>query len=575
MTVHTEYPRPTLRRESYVNLNGVWDYAITDCEEFPRAFDGGIVVPFSPEAELSGVNRQLKPDQWLHYHRRFHPPEGQGGRVMLHFGAVDYHARVFVNGALAGEHKGGYLPFTFDITALLLEGENSLWLSVADPSDTAQQARGKQKLKSGGMFYTAQSGIWQTVWMERVAENHVSSLNVSADIERGTVLVSVSAQDAEGAEVTVRQGDDVIVRGTCASDGKVPLSIPAHQLRLWSPEDPHLYDLTVKLRDGDLVDSYFALRKFSVERDGKGILRIFLNGKPYLLNGLLDQGYWKEGLYTAPSDEAMVRDIETSKRLGFNLLRKHIKIEPERWYYHCDRLGMVVWQDMVNGGGTYPSWFLTYAINVFHPILRRFPDGNYTFFARTDAEERENYYLELEEMIRHLRSHPSIGAWVPFNEGWGQFDAAKASELVRKLDPDRLIDEASGWFDQGGGDMYSIHSYFYPLRVRPQKDRVFALTEFGGISWPCPGHTTTDKVYGYGTAKNKEELSERYRKLMEEKMLPQLKRGLSALVYTQVSDVEDEVNGIMTYDREVIKIHEEVLVRCSKALAEEFERCVQ
>ena len=562
-----------MRRESYVNLNGVWDYAITDCEEFPLSFDGGIVVPFSPEAELSGVGRQLKPNEYLHYRRTFIPPEGQGGRVLLHFGAVDYHSRVFVNGALAGEHKGGYLPFSFDITDLLLDGENSLWLAVTDPSDTAQQARGKQKLKSGGMFYTAQSGIWQTVWMERVADNHISALNITPDAERGTVLVAVSARDAAGAEVTVRQGECVITQGVCGSDGQALLSIPSDQLRLWSPEDPYLYDLTVSLRDGDRVESYFALRKFSVERDGKGILRIFLNGKPYLLNGLLDQGYWKEGLYTAPSDEAMVRDIETAKRLGFNLLRKHIKIEPERWYYHCDRLGMVVWQDMVNGGGVYPSWFLTYAINVFHPILRRFPDGNYTFFARTDAEERENYYLELEDMIRHLRNHPSIGAWVPFNEGWGQFDASRASELVRRLDPDRLIDEASGWFDQGGGDMYSIHSYFYPLRVKPQKDRVFALTEFGGISWPCPGHTTTDKVYGYGTAKNREELSERYRKLMEEKMLPQLSRGLSALVYTQVSDVEDEVNGIMTYDREVIKIREDVLVHCAKALAEEFERC--
>ncbi len=571
MTAHTEHPRPSMRRNSYVNLNGLWDVTFTSTEQLPSDYTGTINVPFSPEAELSGVGRQLQPGEWLHYRRDFTPPDGDGGRVLLHFGAVDHFCRVFVNEREVGSHRGGYLPFTLDVTDSLCDGDNTLQLAVFDPSDTGEQSRGKQKLKAGGMFYTAQSGIWQTVWMERVPECYVKRLDIRPDPRRASVTVCAETSlPAEGAVTLLWQGKE-IARGRTGEE----IPIPTGFVRFWTPETPYLYDVVVTLPDGDRVESYFALRTFSVEWDKEGILRIFLNGKPYLLHGLLDQGYWKEGLYTAPSDEAMVTDIQTAKDLGFNLLRKHIKIEPERWYYHCDRLGMVVWQDMVNGGGKYPSWFLTYAINVFHPILRRFPDGCYRFFARANGEERAHYYEELAEMVRHLGKHPSIGAWVPFNEGWGQFDAKKATALIRSLDSTRLIDEASGWFDQGGGDMYSIHSYFFPLRVRPKKDRVFALTEFGGISWPCPGHVTTDKVYGYGTAKDKAALTERYRKLMVEKMLPQIKRGLSALVYTQISDVEDEVNGILTYDRDVVKIGEETLKRTSAALFAEFARCTE
>ena len=573
MTRLREYPRPTLKRDSYVNLNGVWEYAIRDDTAVPDRYDGTIMVPYSPEAPLSGVGRQLKPGQWLHYTRSFVPPEGTGGRVLLHFGAVDYEASVFVNGVSVGGHKGGYLPFSLDITHALTEGENVLRVTVTDPSDTGHQARGKQKLKSGGMFYTAQSGIWQTVWLERVPERYISGLKITPLFDEGAVRVQVAAERTGGAEVTAFYEGEKIARAVCGESGIVTLVLPAGKVRPWSPEDPSLYGLTVSLEDGDRVESYFALRKFSVERDQKGVLRIFLNGKPYFLNGLLDQGYWQEGLYTPPSDEAMVYDIETAKKLGFNLLRKHIKIEPERWYYHCDRLGMVVWQDMVNGGGRYAAWFLTYAINVFHPVMRTWPDKNYRLFARTDEGERENYYKELEEMVGHLYNHPCIGAWVPFNEGWGQFDAPKATALVRGLDETRLIDEASGWFDQGGGDLYSLHNYFFPLRVRPQKDRVVALTEYGGVSWACPGHTGYEKSYGYGSAKSREELTEKYKKLMLDSVLPQIKNGLSALVYTQISDVEEEINGIMTYDRAVIKVDEGEAQSCARLLADEFHRC--
>ena len=570
-----EYPRPALKRDSYVNLNGLWEYAFREDFSAPNTYDGTILVPYSPEAPLSGVNRQLQPGEWLHYRRTFAAPAGAGGRVLLHFGAVDYEAGVFVNGTAVGTHKGGYLPFTLDITDALSDGENVLQVAVSDPSDTGHQARGKQKLKSGGMFYTAQSGIWQTVWMERVPENHISALKVTPLYEEGAVRVEVEAARTEGAVIAAFSDGEEIVRAVCGEDGCAVLSLPADKLRSWTPEDPYLYDLTVTLDGGDRVESYFALRKFSVERDQKGILRMFLNGKPYFLNGLLDQGYWQDGLYTPPSDEAMIYDIETAKKLGFNLLRKHIKIEPARWYYHCDRLGMVVWQDMVNGGGTYASWFLTYAINVFHPVMRTWPDKNYRLFARTDEAERENYYKELAEMIRQLYHYPCIGAWVPFNEGWGQFDAPRATALVRSLDDTRLIDEASGWFDQGGGDMYSLHNYFFPLHVRPQKDRVVALTEYGGISWACPGHISREKSYGYGSAKSKEELTEKYRKLMLKSVLPQIRNGLSALVYTQISDVEEEINGIMTYDRAVIKVDETAAQACARALEDEFKRCTQ
>ncbi len=562
-------------RDSYVNLNGAWDYAFRAEQGIPTGWDGKIIVPFSPEAELSGVGRQLQPDEWLYYRCTFAAPAGEGGHVLLHFGAVDLECKIWVNGVEVGGHRGGYLPFTLEIAGALTPEDNELVVEVRDPSDTEHQSRGKQKLARGGMFYTAQSGIWQTVWMERVPINYVEKLKITPDIDANAVIILVKAANPAGTVVQAKIGDRVIVRGECDEAGQTTLTIPTESLRLWSPEDPFLYDLVVTLPDGDRVTGYFALRKWSVERDPAGMLRFFLNGRPYFLHGLLDQGYWKEGLYTAPTDEAMVKDILTSKELGFNLLRKHVKIEPERWYYHCDRLGMVVWQDMINGGGDIPMWFVTYAINVFHPFLRRWKDNNYKLFARTDEAERAHYYEELREMVELLYNHPSIGCWVPFNEGWGQFDAPKATALVRELDATRPIDEASGWFDQGGGDIYSIHSYFYPLNVRPNKSRVVALTEYGGISWPCPGHTVTDKVYGYGTAKSGEEFAAKFKKLIEASVVPQITKGLSALVYTQVSDVEDEVNGLMTYDREVVKLDSTTARECAMMLKLEFENCVR
>ena len=581
-----EYPRPAMRRDSCEILNGPWQYAITQTAEYPAAWQGSILVPYSPEAPASGVNRTLQPGQWLHYHRLFAPPAGGGGRVLLHFGAVDYACAVQINGHLAGGHRGGYWPFTLDITDLLNgTGRNSLWVAVQDPTGHGTQARGKQTLKPGGMFYPAQSGIWQTVWLERVPDNYIQTLTVTPDYDARTVTVRVHTAKPGGAVnlwAMVRAGGVTIAEDwgsdEADQDGEVTLNIPEEHFFPWSPDTPFLYDLTVGTNQGeeaefDTVHSYFALRKWSCAPDAHGVLRFCLNDKPILLNGLLDQGYWPEGLYTPPSDAAVERELSEVKALGFNLLRKHAKIEPQRWYYHCDRLGLIVWQDIVNGGSAYNLWFVTYLTNVLQPLLRRFPDGKaaYSLLSRAKPAGREEYAHELADTVQALRCHPCIACWVPFNEGWGQFDAGKAVQALRTLDGTRLVDEASGWFDQGGGDVHSLHNYFYPLRIRPQK-RTVALSEYGGIAWPMPGHEPPHKTYGYGTAKDRQELTARYKKLQLKTVLPQLEKGLSALVYTQLTDVEDEVNGLFTYDRAAVKPDANAVRSVNAALAAEFAR---
>ena len=581
-----EYPRPAMRRDSCEILNGPWQYAITQTAEYPAAWQGSILVPYSSEAPASGVGRTLQPGQWLHYHRLFAPPAGEGGRVLLHFGAVDYACAVQVNGHLAGGHRDGYWPFTLDITDLLNgTGRNSLWVAVQDPTGHGTQARGKQTLKPGGMFYPAQSGIWQTVWLERVPDNYIQTLTVTPDYDARTVTVRVHTAKPGGAVnlwAMVRAGGVTIAEDwgsdEADQDGEVTLNIPEEHFFPWSPDTPFLYDLTVGTNQGeeagfDTVHSYFALRKWSCAPDAHGVLRFCLNDKPILLNGLLDQGYWPEGLYTPPSDAAVERELSEVKALGFNLLRKHAKIEPQRWYYHCDRLGLIVWQDIVNGGSAYNLWFVTYLTNVLQPLLRRFPDGKACrrLLSRAKPAGREEYAHELADTVQALRCHPCIACWVPFNEGWGQFDAGKAVQALRTLDGTRLVDEASGWFDQGGGDVHSLHNYFYPLRIRPQK-RTVALSEYGGIAWPMPGHEPPRKTYGYGTAKDRQELTARYKKLQLKTVLPQLEKGLSALVYTQLTDVEDEVNGLFTYDRAAVKPDANAVRSVNAALAAEFAR---
>lgn len=541
-----EYPRPQMARESCLNLNGPWDYAFTDTERIPDAFEGKILVPFSPECELSGVGRTLRPGQTLWYRRTFRIPEGFCiGRVLLHFGAVDQKAAVYVNGREVCSHAGGYTPFGADITEGLRE-ENTLVVKVRDDSDASPYGRGKQKLARGGIWYTAQSGIWQTVWAESVPEAYIRSLRVTPLFDEGAVEITVLSDSS--LPCTAEAGGRTI-----AFAAGEPAKLPLGEFTPWTPENPFLYGLTVTMGQ-DRVQSYFGMRKFSVGTDEAGIRRLFLNNRPYFQNGLLDQGYYCDGLYTAPSDEAMVFDIQTAKSMGYNLLRKHIKVEPLRWYYHCDRLGMLVWQDMVCGGGAYRP------LVVSLPALGelRTKDSRYSLFSRGDAQGRAQYIRELEETVACLYNTVCVSMWVAFNEGWGQFDAAKACALLRKLDGTRVADHASGWYDQGAGEFHSRHVYFRKYRFRPDRlGRAEGLSEFGGYNFRVEGHCFNAKDFGYKKLRSPGELWDAFAKLYEEQIAPAKKAGLAAAVYTQLTDVEDELNGLITYDRKQIKLSPE------------------
>ena len=542
-----EHPRPQLRRDSYLNLNGVWQHAFRISARRPHDWDGPIVVPFSPEAALSGVQRQLQPGEYLHYQRSFDLPAGFGkDRTLLHFGAVDQWCRVFVNGREAGEHEGGFLPFTFDITGLCTDTGNDLHVVVCDPSDTGPGARGKQKLQPGGIWYTAQSGIWQTVWLESVPDCHVTGIELEPDLTGVTLTVRTS----QPSTVTVSLGDGGRTAATGAGRSGVPLRVDIPEPRLWTPEDPHLYDLTLKTGE-DEVRSYVGLRTVGVGADAHGTARLLLNGRPYFHAGVLDQGYWSDGLLTAASDEALVYDIQTMKDMGFTMVRKHIKIESLRWYHHCDRLGMLVWQDMVNGGGRYRRPVVELpAVSPVH-----FNDRHHRLFARQDDAARAQWLDETAQTIDLLRNCPSVVVWVPFNEGWGQFDANAVAESVRAMDPSRPVDHASGWHDQGGGDLHSLHIYFRPFRVPRRRDpRVLALSEYGGYSLHLPDHSVSDTEFGYRRYGSPTRLAHAFRRLHTDQIIPAVPKGLSATVYTQVSDVEDETNGLLTFDRRVVKI---------------------
>ncbi len=581
--VWQEYPRPNFVRDSYLNLNGEWDYCISASADTPR-YDGRILVPFSPEADLSGAGEILGPGQYLHYRKYFRLPDGfRKKRVLLHFGAVDQECRVSLNGVLLGVHKGGYLSFHFDVTDVLRE-ENTLTLLVTDWTEKRPHARGKQKLLKKGMmssiFYTPQSGIWQTVWMESVEDPYLEWVKITTLFDENAVRLRAKAVFACGETGVPERKVHVRISGqgqTVAEADILPgrdFVMALKEVHPWTPEDPYLYD--VRLSFGkDQVSSYFGMRKVSVGRDGRGIPRFFLNNEPCFFNGLLDQGYWPEGLMTPPCDEALQYDIRMLKKLGYNTIGKHVKIEPERFYYHCDRLGMFVWQDMPNGGGDYDMLFVTYLPNLCERFARETPDHQYGRFRRADAEGRRQYYRDLNGMVRQLYNHPCIVAWTPFNEGWGQFDARAVSSKLRKLDQGRLINEACGWFDQKGGDMHSIHSYGRHLNMEPETERVLALTEYGGFAYPVSGHTACRRQFGYRHCATGEELTGCYRRFQEEKLFPCIEKGLSAAIYTQVSDIEEEINGIMTYDRSVLKPDPEVVRELNQRLYELFRDSVR
>jgi len=575
-----EYPRPQMTRPDWVNLNGEWEYAITAKDApAPETLDSKILVPYAIESALSGVQKPLLPSQRLWYRRTFHRPETKSGaRVLLHFGAVDYECKVWVNRVQVGSHRGGYLPFTFDITDALKNGENELIVSVWDPTDAGLQQRGKQVLQPKGIWYTAVSGIWHTVWLEMVPQISIESLKLMPDLDSQSLTVEVKIRGAaEGvrveAEVT-SGGEKVSVNG---GQAQIPVRCEVPNPRAWSPTDPHLYDLHVRLvKNGQLLDevgSYFAMRKFGLVKDAQGHLRFALNGEPLFLYGPLDQGYFPDGLYTPPSDEATLFDIEYTRAIGCNLIRKHIKVEPLRWYYHCDRLGMIVWQDMPNGGRIDGDVVAVLALIFgFRRIDRRWLSR----FGRADAANRAEYRAELQGMIDHLHNAACIAAWVPFNESWGQFRAQEIGVRVKGYDPTRLVDHASGWFDQGGGDFQSKHIYFKKLKRPKADERAFVLSEFGGYSLKVGGHLwDAEKKFGYRFYDSPEELMQAYLDLLENELKPLIPQGLAVAIYTQTTDVEIEINGYLTYDRQVEKMNANFLKQAHTNLYRSFDDSIR
>ncbi|HTX90646.1 MAG TPA: glycoside hydrolase family 2 TIM barrel-domain containing protein [Anaerolineales bacterium] len=549
-----EYPRPQMTRHEWLNLNGYWEFGIASIDlDQSVDFGGRILVPFPLESALSGVKRALGPDERLWYRRTFTLPKKWGGRrILLHFGAVDWEATVWVNGQLLGTHRGGYLPFSFDITAQITDSVNELVVAVWDPTDSSWQQRGKQVLKPKSIWYTAVSGIWQTVWLEPVPETYIKCLRITPDLDGESVSVGVALSDGpavtDRVHVRVSDAGRPIAEGQ-SKDGIITLSIP--HPKPWSPDSPHLYDLTVTAGH-DKVGSYFGMRKFGLGKDEKGRTRLCLNNRPLFQFGPLDQGYWPDGLYTPPTDEAMLKDIELVKSLGFNMLRKHVKVEPARYYYHCDRLGLIVWQDMPNGGSAVGD--VTSFLAILFGSRRR--DRNYRYAGRAEPGSREDCDDEIERMVEHLYNFPCIGMWVPFNEGWGQYDANRIAARLKEVDPTRPVDHASGWFDQGGGDCKSLHVYFKKLPIiRPEQNRAVVLSEFGGYSLKFDGHSWDPSAeFGYKKFTTPAALTDAYLELLKGELEPWVEAGLSAAVYTQTTDVEIEVNGFVTYDREVEKM---------------------
>jgi len=568
-----EHPRPQLVRDGWQVLNGHWRYAIEPAagadESRPAGWAGSILVPFPPEAPLSGVGRVLQPDEVLWYSRSLRLLDGLGAeRVLLHFGAVDQSCVVLIDGTEVGRHDGGVLPFSIDVTRALADRvEHELVVRVTDPTDTGTRARGKQRLRHGGIWYTPHSGIWQTVWLESTPAVAVDRLDLVPDLAGGAIEATVhpSQPTSEPAVVIVRA--DGVEVGRAEAPCGLPTRIPLSRIEPWTPDRPFLYDVEVALGE-DRVRSYAGLRSVGMRRDADGAMRLLLNGEPILHAGLLDQGYWPDGLVTPPSDEAMIFDIELAKSMGFTMLRKHIKVEPARWYHHCDRLGMLVWQDMVNGGGRYHP--ITITLPAVAPWFRR-SDRHLRAFAREDAVGRESFLCELRETIELLRSSPSVVLWGPFNEGWGQFDAARVADEVRVLDPTRLIDHASGWHDQGAGDLTSLHVYFRRFRMRRgwrRLARAVALTEFGGYSLPVDGHRSTENEFGYRRYRDRAAFAAAVERLWLRELVPAARAGLAAFVYTQLTDVEDEVNGVVTDDREVVKLDPARMVELNRAVSD-------
>jgi beta-galactosidase/beta-glucuronidase len=543
-----EYPRPIMERTDWSNLNGLWEYAILEKGKAePQQFDGQILVPFAVESSLSGVQKEVGKNKELWYKRTFSVPSNwKGKNILLHFGAVDWKTDVYVNDIKVGSHTGGYTPFCFDITPYLTSGKQKLVVKVWDPTDESYQPRGKQVKNPEGIWYTPVTGIWQTVWLEPVANKYITNIRTVPDVDNSKLSVCVATENTvpgDIVEVVVKDGNSVVAKGKSAAGQGVELAIP--NAKLWSPDSPFLYDMEVNLYNNgkihDKVKSYSAMRKVSIKKDAEGITRLQLNNKDIFHFGPLDQGWWPDGLYTAPTDEALLYDVQKTKDFGYNMIRKHVKVEPARWYTHCDRLGILVWQDMPNGGNS-PRWMMHEYFTGIEAV--RPPDSE------------ANYRKEWKEIIDYLYSYPSIAVWVPFNEAWGQFKTPEITEWTKAYDPSRLVNPASGGNHYLTGDILDLHNYPAPDMYLYDSKRATVLGEYGGIGLPIQGHLwQTDKNWGYVQFKNPKEVTDEYIKYAN-KLKNMIERGFSAAVYTQTTDVEGEVNGLMTYDRKEIKVEE-------------------
>ena len=560
-----EYPRPIMERSEWKNLNGLWQYAVVDRgSALPTEFEGDILVPFAIESSLSGVGRRINDRNELVYQRTFTVPSAwKNKRVLLHFGAVDWKADVWVNDVKVGSHTGGFVPFTFDITPALESKTNTLTVKVWDPTDRSYQPRGKQVSNPSGIWYTPVSGIWQTVWLEPVNDKHIQDLRIVPNIDRKILSVDATTANAAPAdliEVKVFDEGKLVATGKSINQQTVEIAMPADS-KLWSPESPFLYTLEVSLKNNgkvvDQVSSYAAMRKFSTRRDANGIVRLELNNQALFQYGPLDQGWWPDGLYTAPTDEALLYDVQKTKDMGFNMIRKHIKVEPARWYTHCDKVGIIVWQDMPSGDRG-PGWY-----------NRSYFDG---IEAKRSEESEANFRKEWKEIIDFLYSYPCIGTWVPFNEAWGQFKTEEIAEWTKRYDPTRLVNPASGGNHYHCGDMLDLHNYPAPEMYLYDGARANVLGEYGGIGLVLKDHLwEPNRNWGYVQFNSSKEATDEYVKYAEQlyRMIPQ---GFSAAVYTQTTDVEIEVNGLMTYDRKVIKLDEERVRAINRRICESLKK---